>query len=67
MAPDLIDVVLVANIQSYESTRKERAASKLEGVKSFKKLGLDAGITVVELDENSEEYQEALALFGMEK
>ncbi len=65
--PDLIDVVLVANIQSYESTRKERAASKLEGVKSFKKLGLDAGITVVELDENSEEYQEALALFGMEK
>ena len=65
--PDLIDVVLVANIQSYESTRKERPASKLEGVKSFKKLGLDAGITVVELDENSEEYQEALALFGMEK
>jgi len=32
-------------------------------VKAFKKLGIDTGIVVNELDEDSEEYAEALALF----
>jgi hypothetical protein len=30
---------------------------------AFRKLGIDTGISVVELDENSEEYAAALALF----
>ncbi len=63
--PDLVDVVLVANIQSYQNTNKAIAPSALDKIKSFKKLGIETDMTVVELDENSEEYAEALALFNM--
>lgn len=62
--PDLVDVVQVANIQSYENTEKAIDPQKLEHIKSFKKLGIETGMTVTELDENSDEYAEALALFG---
>jgi len=65
--PDLVDVVQVAYIQSLENTEKAINPDKLDGVKSFKKLGIETDIIVSELDENSEEYAEALALFGFEK
>jgi len=64
--PDLVDVVQVAHIQSLENTDKAIDPSKLDTVKAFKKLGLDTGILVSELDQNSEEYAEALALFGFD-
>lgn len=62
--PDLVDIVQVAQIQSLENTENAISREKLDSVKSFKKLGLDTGILVSELDEDSEEYAEALALFG---
>jgi HD-like signal output (HDOD) protein len=62
--PDLVDIVQVANIQSLENTENAISPDKLDTVKSFKKLGLDTGILVSEIDEDSEEYAEALALFG---
>ncbi len=64
--PDLVDIVQVAHIQSLESTDKAISPDKLDTVKAFKKLGIDTGILVNELDENSDEYAEALALFGFD-
>ncbi len=63
-SPDLVDIVQVANIQSYFNTDKALDSSTLENVKSFKKLNIDIEMDVNELDENSDEYAEALALFG---
>lgn len=64
--PDLVDVVQVAHIQSLENTEKAVSSDKVDSAKSFKKLGLETGIQVDELDEDSEEYAEALALFGFD-
>jgi len=64
--PDLVDIVQVAHIQSLENTESAINADKLDSVKAFKKLGIDTGIVVNELDEDSEEYAEALALFGFD-
>lgn len=61
--PDLVDVVQVANLQSYFDTDKALDPHERTRVMSFEKLGVDTGLSVVELDENSEEYAEALALF----
>ena len=61
--PDLTDVVQVANLQSYFNTSKALDPNTRDKVLSFQKLGIDTGISVVELDENSEEYAAALALF----
>ena len=61
--PDLCDVVQVANLQSYFGTEKALDPQTRHKVLAFEKLEIDTGISVVELDENSDEYQEALALF----
>jgi len=63
-APDLVDIIQVANIQSYMNTENALPESHLQNVKAFTKLKIDTNINVVELDENSAEYAEALALFG---
>ncbi|MDB2705657.1 HDOD domain-containing protein [Pseudomonadota bacterium] len=62
--PDLADLVQVARLQSYMNTDRALSEEDLEKVPAFKKLGVDTAISVVELDENSDEYKEALALFG---
>jgi putative nucleotidyltransferase with HDIG domain len=62
--PDLTDLVQVARLQSYMNTDRALSAEQLNKVPAFKKLGVDTEINVVELDENSDEYKEALALFG---
>ncbi len=62
--PDLADVVQVARIQSFINTDKALDPEQLDRIPAFEKLGIETGISVVELDENSEEYAEALALFG---
>ncbi|EMR12020.1 signal transduction protein [Methylophaga lonarensis MPL] len=61
--PDLVDVVQAANLQSYFNTDKALDPSTRHKVLAFEKLGIDTGISVAELDENSAEYAEALALF----
>ncbi|WP_438969901.1 HDOD domain-containing protein [Methylophaga sp.] len=62
---DLVDVVQVAVLQSYNGTDKAIDPVTLNEINSFKKVGADTGFSLEELDEDSEEYQEALALFGM--
>jgi putative nucleotidyltransferase with HDIG domain len=62
--PDLVDLVQVANLQSYFNTDKALSQEQLTSVKAFAKLGVDTEVSVSELDEGSEEYAEAMALFG---
>jgi len=61
-APDLVDIVQVATLQSHYSDH-EFSDAELADIPSFAKLGVQAELQVVELEENSEEYAEALALF----
>ncbi len=63
--PDLVDVVQVAVLQSYNGTDKAIDPVRLNDVVSFKQVGADTGFSVEELDEDSAEYREALALFNM--
>jgi len=63
-APDLVDVIQVANLQSYINTDKALTEIQLQNIKAFSRLNIDTNINVVELDENSAEYAEALALFA---
>jgi len=62
--PDLADLVQVARLQSYMNTERALSSEELASVPAFKKLGVDTEISVVELDENSDDYAEAMALFG---
>lgn len=62
--PDLVDIVQVANLQSYYHTENALSEDELENIPAFKKLGVDTKLSVIELDENSDEYAEAMALFG---
>jgi len=62
---DLVDVVQVAVLQSYNGTDKAVDPITLNNIISFQKVGADTGFSIEELDEDSEEYQEALALFNM--
>lgn len=62
--PDLVDIIQVAVIQSYTNTDKALSDEQLQNIKAFTRLNIDTNINVVELDENSAEYAEALALFG---
>lgn len=63
--PDLVDVVQVAVLQSYNGTDKAVDPLSLNNVVAFKQVGADTGFSVEELEEDSEEYREALALFNM--
>jgi HD-like signal output (HDOD) protein len=62
---DLVDIVQVAVIQNLTDTDKALPPDEIDKIPAFKKLGIETGIVVVELDENSEEYAEALKLFNM--
>lgn len=62
--PDLVDIIQVANIQSYTNTEKALAEKQLQSIKAFSKLNIDTNMNVTELEQNSAEYAEALALFS---
>jgi HD-like signal output (HDOD) protein len=61
---DLVDIVQVAVQQSYFNTPNAPEPGVLAKIPAFQKLGIETDVSVVELDENSEEYAEALALFN---
>jgi HD-like signal output (HDOD) protein len=62
---DLVDVIQVAIVQVLENTDHAISGDVIEKMPAYVKLGIEPGIIVYELDENSEEYKEALALFNM--
>jgi HD-like signal output (HDOD) protein len=63
---DLVDIVQVAVQQSYINTSKAPEPGELAKIPAFEKLGIEPDVSVVELDENSEEYAEALAMFNFD-
>lgn len=62
--PDLVDIVQVANLQSQRNAGNILSDEELAHVPAVLKLGIQVEVEVEELDENSDEYAEALALFG---
>ncbi len=62
--PDLVDIVQVANLQSAANVGQIMSDEELAMVPSIIKLGVQTEVEVEELDEDSDEYAEALALFG---
>lgn len=62
--PDLVDIVQVANLQSAANAGQLLSDEALAAVPSIIKLGVQTVVEVEELDEDSAEYAEALALFG---
>jgi putative nucleotidyltransferase with HDIG domain len=62
-APDLVDVVIAANLQSYMGKDHPMAQINWAEVPAFAKLGLDTEVSVIDMDETGEsikEVQEAL-------
>lgn len=61
---DLVDVVQVASLQSHHTTLEQLPVDDLGTVPAFAKLGIQTAVEVDELEEDSEEYAAAMALFG---
>ncbi len=61
---DYVDVVIVANLQSYIGTQHRLASADWSRIPAFAKLGLSPDVNVIELEETVEEIQEAQRLLG---
>ena len=62
-APDLVDVVMAANLQSYMGKEHPLAQIDWSTVPAFAKLGLDTSVSVIDMEDTGEsirEVQEAL-------
>lgn len=57
-APDLVDVVVAANLQSYFGTNHRHATSDWSQVPAFRRLGIDTEVSVVEVEEHQEQMQD---------
>lgn len=57
-APDYVDVVTVANLQSYIGTDHPHTRVDWSTVPAFARVGIEADINIVELEENQEELEE---------
>ena len=55
---DLLDIVIVANLQSYAGTHHPLAQVDWSQVPAFGRLGLDTEVGVIEMDESSEAIKE---------
>jgi len=54
---DLVDVVMVANLQSYLGTEHSLAQTDFNNVPAFAKLGLQPDVSVVDLDETNQKIE----------
>jgi len=57
-APDYVDVVMVANLQSYIGSRHPHTQVDWSTVPAFARVGIEADVNVVEMEENQEELEE---------
>ncbi|MFK7977106.1 MAG: HDOD domain-containing protein [Halioglobus sp.] len=62
--PDLVDIIQVASLQSHLNPQHDYTPEQLAALPAFRKLGIQTEVEVDELDENSAEYAEAMALFA---
>lgn len=63
---DYVDVVMVANLQSYIGTDSPKARVNLSQVPAFVKMGLDPEVSVVDIEGVAEEIQEVKGLLSHE-
>jgi len=61
-APDLADVVMVANLQSYVGSDHPLTAMDWSSIGAFARLGLDCEVDALEAEDLSEEMESAMAL-----
>jgi HD-like signal output (HDOD) protein len=60
-APDLVDVVIAANLQSYFGKDHPHAKIPWKDVPAFARLGLDTEVSVIDMDETGEAIKEMQA------
>ncbi|MFV2058154.1 MAG: HDOD domain-containing protein [Thiohalomonadales bacterium] len=60
-AIDYVDIVMVANLQSYLSTDHHLAGQDWSLVPAFAKLGLSSDVSIVDIDDNGESINEVKA------
>ncbi len=60
-APDLVDVVIAANLQSYFGKSHPHAKVQWKDVPAFARLGLDTEVSVIDMDETGESIKEMQA------
>ncbi|MBT4520684.1 MAG: HDOD domain-containing protein [Halieaceae bacterium] len=63
--PDLVDIIQVAITQIPHPSNQILSDNYLQGIPAFRKLGIDPGVGVLELDVNSQAYEDALTLFNL--
>lgn len=57
-SPDYVDVVMIANLQSYFGTDHAHTRRDWNAIPAFAKLGIEPDISVIEIEENREELEE---------
>lgn len=61
---DYVDVVMVANLQSYMDSKHPLAQADWDNIPAFAKLGLAPDVNVIELDQTAKEIKEVKAMLG---
>ncbi|MCK5640376.1 MAG: HDOD domain-containing protein [Gammaproteobacteria bacterium] len=61
---DYVDVVQVANLQSYMDSKHPLAQADWDNIPAFAKLGLAPDVNVIELDQTAKEIEEVKAMLG---
>ncbi len=57
-AADYVDLVMVANLQSYIGTEHHLAAATFSDIQAFDKLGLDSDVSVVDMEDRGEDIKD---------
>jgi putative nucleotidyltransferase with HDIG domain len=60
-APDLVDVVMVANLQSYFGKKHPHALQPWNEVPAFARLGIDTEVSIIDMEESGESIKEMQA------
>ncbi|MGM0594584.1 MAG: HDOD domain-containing protein [Pseudomonadota bacterium] len=61
---DYVDVVTVANLQSYMGSEHQHATEEWGNIPAFDKLGLNPEVNVIEMEETAEEIKEVQAMLN---
>lgn len=61
---DLVDVVIVANLQSYLGTDHPHTKLDWNTIPAFRRLGIEPDVNIIEVEEHAEQIQEVQAMLG---
>ncbi|HQU16549.1 MAG: histidine kinase [Chromatiales bacterium 21-64-14] len=63
--PDLVDVVIVANLQSYFGTNHRHSQVDWSQIPAFRRLGISTDVSVVEVEAHEEQIQAVQRMFDI--